>query len=125
MLCKNIKMKKIICLFVVTVCTTIVMAQSKKVNISFKNDYEDVFHLALVIYTPDGKGITRVSNVEPKAIKEYRFDEGTEIYIADWRQEAFAMKGNDIKKSNAKPYIVLKQADNNKEILLSTTANKL
>jgi hypothetical protein len=118
-------MKKIICLLVVTICTTIVIAQNKKLDISFKNDYNDVFHLALVIYTSDGKGITRVSNIEPKAIKAYIFEEGTEIYIADWKQEAFAMKENDIKKSGAKPFIVLKSGDDNKQILLSTTANKL
>jgi hypothetical protein len=25
------------------------------INISFSNDYKDVYHLSLIIYTPDGK----------------------------------------------------------------------
>ena len=67
------------------------------INISFSNDYKDVYHLSLIIYTPDGIIQTRVSNLNPEQIKSYSLPLNTEIYIADWKQEAFAMKGNDIK----------------------------
>lgn len=90
------------------------------VKLSFKNDYDDVYHLSLIIFTPDGKGQTRVSNVDPNAIKEYNFPVGTEIYIADNKQEAFAMKGNDIRKTDAKPWLIVSDTDNNSIILLSS-----
>jgi hypothetical protein len=92
----------------------------KKVTISFVNDYKDVFHLSLIVYTPDGKNETRVSDVKPGETKAYVYAAGTEIFIADWQQEAYAMKGNDIKKSGAKPYLVITAQDNEKTIQLST-----
>jgi len=90
------------------------------IKLSFKNDYEDVYHLSLIIFTPDGKGQTRVSNVDPNTIKEYNFPIGTEIYVADNKQEEFAMKGNDIKKTNAKPWLVVSKTDNNRIVLLTS-----
>jgi amidase len=92
------------------------------IRISFKNDYQDTYHLALIIYTPDGKNQTRVSNLKPNQIKTYSFPIGSEIYIADWRQEAFAMKGNDLKKTGAKPSINLQSSDDKRVINLSTLA---
>lgn len=80
-------------------------------TISFKNDYQDTYHLSLIIYTPDGKNQTRVSDLIPNQTKTYTVPVETEIYIADFKQEAFAMKGNDIKKTDAKPYIILKATD--------------
>jgi len=90
------------------------------VKLSFKNDYEDVYHLSLIIFTPDGKGQTRVSNVDPNTIKEYNFPIGTEIYVADNKQEEFAMKGNDIRKTNVKPWLVVSKTDNNRIVLLTS-----
>jgi hypothetical protein len=43
----------------------------------------------------------------------------TEIYIADNKQEEFAMKGNDIRKTNAQPWLVISINDKNRIILLS------
>jgi hypothetical protein len=91
-----------------------------KINISFSNDYKDVYHLSLIIYTPDGKIQTRVSNLNPEQIKSYSLPVNTEIFIADWKQEGFAMKGNDIKSTGVKPYIVLKESDAQKVIILSS-----
>lgn len=90
------------------------------INISFSNDYQDVYHLSLIIYTPEGKIQTRVSNLNPDQIKAYSLPVNTEIYIADWKQEAFAMKGNDIKSTGVKPYIVLKDSDAKRTIKLSS-----
>ena len=89
-------------------------------NISFSNDYKDVYHLSLIIYTPDGKMQTRVSNLAPNEIKSYSLPANTEIYIADNKQEAFAMKGNDIKSTGLKPYLVLKESDAKLVIQLSS-----
>ncbi|WP_396192463.1 hypothetical protein [Flavobacterium sp.] len=69
---------------------------------------------------PDGKNQTRVSDLNPNQTKTYTFPVETEIYIADDKQEAFAMKGNDIKKTDAKPYIIVKATDDNKLINLTT-----
>lgn len=93
------------------------------INISFSNDYKDVYHLSLIIYTPDGKIQTRVSNLNPNQIKSYSLPLNTEIFIADWKQEAFAMKGNDIKSTGVKPYLVLKAFDAQRVIRLSTLGN--
>ena len=90
------------------------------INISFSNDYKDVYHLSLIIYTPDGKIQTRVSNLNPDQIKSYSLPVNTEIFIADWKQEAFAMKGNDIKSIGVKPYIKLKESDAKRVIILSS-----
>jgi hypothetical protein len=90
------------------------------VNISFSNDYKDVYHLSLIIYTPDGKIQTRVSNLNPDQIKSYSLPVNSEIFIADWKQEAFAMKGNDIKATGVKPYIILKESDAKRVINLSS-----
>ena len=81
------------------------------VSIIFTNDYKDLYHLSLIIYTPDGKIQTRVSNLIPEQVKSYSLPINTEIFISDWKQEAFAMKGNDIKSTDVKPFIVLKQSD--------------
>jgi hypothetical protein len=115
-------MKKIIMMALAVLFTTAAFCQNKNVTISFNNDYKDVFHLSLIIYTPDGKNETRVSDVQPGQIKKYEYPAGTEFFIADWKQEAYAMKGNDIKTSGAKPYIVLRNADNNKIIKLSAVS---
>ena len=93
------------------------------VNICFSNDYKDVYHLSLIIYTPDGKIQTRVSNLNPAEIKTYSLPARTEIFIADYKQEAFAMKGNDIKATGVKPFLVLKDSDSEVRINLSSIAN--
>lgn len=95
----------------------------KPVTITFSNDYKDVYHLSLVIYTPDGKSQTRVSNLEPEKNKTYRFPVGTEIFIADRKQEAFAMKGNDLKVSGLKPTIILTEGKAEINVLLSSLAS--
>ena len=92
----------------------------ENINISFSNDYKAVYHLSLIIYTPDGKIQTRVSNLTPDQIKSYSLPVNTEIFIANLVQEAFAMKGNDIKSTGVKPYIVLKDSDAKRIILLSS-----
>lgn len=92
----------------------------ENISISFSNDYKDVYRLSLIIYTPDGKIQTRVSNLTPDQIKSYSLPVNTEIFIADRKQEAFAMKGNDIKSSGVKPYIVLKDSNAKRVIRLSS-----
>jgi hypothetical protein len=92
----------------------------KPVTISFTNDYKDVYHLSLVIYTPDGKGQTRVGDLNPGQTKTYTFPAGTEIFVADWKQEAFAMKGNDIKATGIKPTIILADTTKKLTVILST-----
>lgn len=111
-------MKKSIAILVIFI--QVVVYGQKDSTISFKNDYQDTYHLSLIIYTPDGKNQTRVSDLNPNQTKTYSFPVGTEIYIADYKQEAFAMKGNDIKKTDAKPYIIIKPTDDNKVINLTT-----
>lgn len=88
-------------------------------NVDFLNDYKEVYHLSLIIYTPDGKIQTRVSDLTPNQIKFYSLPVNTEIYIANKKQEAFAMKGNDIKSTGVAPYIVVKGSDDNRVIKLS------
>lgn len=88
-------------------------------SISFKNDYADVYHLSLIIYTPDGTNQTRVGNINPGDTKTYSLPVGTEIYVADNKQEAFAMKGNDIKATGLKPTFVVAAE---KSIILSSLA---
>jgi hypothetical protein len=114
-------MKKIIFFLSSLTLLNMASAQNKTnlVSINFQNDYEDVYHLSLIVYTPDGKSQTRVSEVPPKTTKAYEFPAGTEIFIADWKQEAYAMKGNDIKTTNARPYIILQNTDDKKVIKLS------
>jgi hypothetical protein len=94
-----------------------------RLSISFFNDYPDVYHLALVFYKPDGTSQIRVSDVKPLEIKTYDIPEGTEIYIASRSQEAYAMKGNDIKASGAKPWLVANMNDNKRTIKLTALAN--
>jgi hypothetical protein len=96
--------------------------QRKKVTLSFVNDYKDVYHLSLIIYTTDDKNETRVSDVKPGETKSYVYPAGTQIFIADWKQEEYAMKGNDIKQSGAKPYIALTAQDDKKVIQLSAVS---
>ena len=92
----------------------------QNVTISFQNDYGDVYRLSLIIYTPDGKNQTRVGEVEPSQIKTYSFPVGTEIYVADWKQEAFAMKGNDIRTTGVKPTFVLTDSKRTFQVALSS-----
>jgi hypothetical protein len=96
------------------------LTSQKTIDISFVNEYADVYHLALIIYTPDGKCETRVSDVKPFGTKKYSYPANTEIYIADYTQEAIAMKGIDLKASGLKPYIVLDAKEEQVTILLST-----
>jgi hypothetical protein len=114
-------MKKIMTLIAAAFISVAAFGQNKNVAVIFNNDYKDVFHLSLIIYTPDGKNETRVSDVQPGQTKKYEYPAGTQIFIADWKQEAYAMKGNDIKASGAKPYIVLQKTDN-KTIQLSAVS---
>lgn len=112
-------MKKFAFIFSLFLVAFSVKAQDN-VNIRFSNDYKDVYHLSLIIYTPDGKIQTRVSNLDPDQVKSYSLPVNTEIYIADYKQEAFAMKGNDIKATGVKPYIVVKNSDAQRVVLLSS-----
>lgn len=114
---------KLIILSIFTFLNFSVFGQ-EDIKLSFKNDYEDVYHLSLIIFTPDGKGQTRVSNVAPNNIKEYNFPIGTEIYVANDKQEEFAMKGNDIRKTNVKPWLVVSKIDNNRIVLLTSIPQK-
>ncbi len=109
-------MKKVI-LFLAFLIVSFTYGQ-ESINISFLNDNKDVYHLSLIIYTPDGKIQTRVSNLSPDEIKSYSLPTNTEIFIANSNQEAFAMKGNDIKLTGVKPYIVLTDSDNKRVIRL-------
>lgn len=93
------------------------------VTISFKNDYEDVYRLSLIIYTPDGKNQTRVGDLKPGQVKAYSFPAGTEIFVADRKQEAFAMKGNDIKTTGVKPSIILTESKDDTVVTLSSFAD--
>jgi hypothetical protein len=117
-------MKKAFFLIFTLFFSTLLLAQTKSVNIVFENDYKDVYHLALVVYMPYGKGETRVSNVVPSQTKSYDFPIGSEIFIADWKQEEFAMKGNDIKKSGVKPFKILSAIDDGLVIKLSSLVSK-
>jgi hypothetical protein len=115
-------MKKIITVIAAAFISVAAFSQNKNVTVIFNNDCKDIFHLSLIIYTSDGKNETRVSDVQPGQTKKYEYPAGTEIFIADWKQEAYAMKGNDIKASGTKPYIVLQKTDNNKTIKLSAVS---
>jgi hypothetical protein len=107
--------------FIYSLSLFVFSASAKEnIQISFSNDYKDVYHLSLIIYTPDGKIQTRVSNLAPNELKSYSLPANTEIYIADNKQEAFAMKGNDIKATGVKPYIVVKNSDVQRVVLLSS-----
>jgi hypothetical protein len=114
----KIKMKQIITTILLALLLKGSVAQNK-VSISFNNDYADVYHLSLIIYPPDGKNQTRVSDLQPGTTKTYEWPTGTEIFIADWQQESFAMQGNDIKATGIKPYMVLQNSDDKKVIQLS------
>ena len=94
------------------------------IRISFSNDSKDVYHLSLIIYIPDGSIQTRVSDLNPEQVKSYALPVNTEIFIADSKEESFAMKGNDIKSSGVKPFIVLKDSDNKRVIMLSSLGHK-
>ncbi|QBN17602.1 acetamidase/formamidase family protein [Flavobacterium nackdongense] len=110
-------MKKSI-LLVVLFIQALVYSQ-KNIKINFVNDSKDVYHLALICYTPDGKSQTRVSDLKPFEIKSYSFPEKTEIFIANFAQEAFAMKGNDIKQTGVEPNIILTDKENDTSVKLS------
>ena len=112
-------MKKINLFTLLLLCVFSVTAQ-ENIEIRFSNDYKDVYHLSLIIYTPDGKIQTRVSNLTPDQLKSYSLPVNTEIFIADRKQEAFAMKGNDIRSTGVKPYIVIKGSDAQKIIRVSS-----
>ncbi|OYU85756.1 MAG: hypothetical protein CFE24_00695 [Flavobacterium sp. BFFFF2] len=110
-------MKQSIILFVLFMQAAVYGQQN--ININFVNDYKEPFHLALIIYTPDGKNQTRISDLKPNEIKSYSLPDQTEIFVVDDKQEAFAMKGNDIKQTSTAPFIVLRPKDNHKSIKLS------
>jgi hypothetical protein len=114
-----LQMKKAIAITFFLCCIYTVNGQ-KNIHFSFSNDNKAIYHLSLIIYTPDGKIQTRVSNLTPQEIKSYSLPVNTEIYIADANQEAFAMKGNDIKSTGVKPYIVVKGSDDNRIVKLSS-----
>ena len=118
------KMKKI-ALFLTFLSFVFSSSAQQGLEISFSNDYKDVHHLSLIIYSPDGKIQTRVSNLNPAQIKSYSLPVNTEIFIADWKQEAFAMKGNDIKATGVKPYLIVKESDANRVIKLSSIVPKV
>lgn len=106
---------------ILTLLSFVFSASAQQANdISFLNDSKEVFHLSLIIYTPDGKIQTRVSDLVPDQIKTYSLPVATEIFIADGKQEAFAMKGNDIKATGVKPFIVVKNSDAQRVVLLSS-----
>ncbi len=108
---------------ILTLLSFVFSASAQQANdISFANDSKEVFHLSLIIYTPDGKIQTRVSDLAPDQIKTYSLPVATEIFIADGKQEAFAMKGNDIKATGVKPYLVLKESDAKRVIKTSSIA---
>ena len=111
-------MRKVITLFAFLILTF--TYGQENITISFSNDFKENFHLSLIIYTPDGKIQTRVSDLASKEIKSYSLPINTAIYIANAGQEAFAMKGNDIKSTGAKPYIVLTNSDIKRIIKLSS-----
>jgi hypothetical protein len=96
----------------------------QSVTISFQNDYQDVYRLSLVIFTPDGKNQTRVGDLQPTQTKTYRFPTGTKIYVADPKQEAFAMKGNDIRTTGVSPTFVLTDSQPNIKVALSSLKGK-
>ena len=79
-----------------------------------------MYHLALIIYTPDDKVQTRVSNLKPEETKTYTFPTGAEIFVADRKREAFAMKGNNIKSTGIKPAIVVKDSSKKVAVILSS-----
>ncbi len=112
-------MKKITFLLTLFLVTFSVKAQ-ENVNMSFSNDLNEPYHFSLIIYTPDGKIQTRVSNLSPDQVKSYSLPINTEIFIADSKQEAFAMKGNDIKSTGVKPFIVLSEPDFKTTVKLSS-----
>lgn len=116
-------MKKLVVLVALFLVVVSVNAQDV-IRISFSNDSKEVSHLSLVIYTPDGKIQTRVSDLTPGQIKTYSLPVNTEIFIASRNQEAFAMKGNDIKSTGVKPYLVLKDSDDERIIQLSFLAKE-
>jgi hypothetical protein len=106
-------------LFIFTIFITLQTTAQNRLTISFFNDYPDVYHLALIFYKPDGTSQVKVSDVKPLEIKTYDIPEGTEIYFASRSQEAYAMKGNDIKASGAKPWLVTTMNDNKRTIKLT------
>ncbi|MEY4289330.1 MAG: hypothetical protein RLZZ30_1418 [Bacteroidota bacterium] len=112
-------MKKITFLLTLFLETFSVKAQ-ENVNISFSNDLNEPYHLSLIIYTPDGKIQTRVSDLSPDQVKSYDLPMKTEIFIADSKQEVFAMKGNDIKSTGVNPFIVLSEPDYKRTVKLSS-----
>jgi hypothetical protein len=110
---------KLILLFTAMFFGTMAYGQ-KTVKVSFTNDYPDVYHLSLLIYTPDGKNQTRVGDLQPGQVKTYSLPPRSEIYVADWKQEAFAMKGNDIRATGVKPSFVV--ADNKDSIVIALSS---
>jgi acetamidase/formamidase len=98
----------------------------QNITVRFVNDYPDTYHLALIIYTPDGKSQTRVSNLPPGQSKTYSLPIGSSVFIADYKQEAYAMQGKDIRESGFVPLLVLNEKDRNRSIQLSSLGvNKL
>ena len=110
-------MKKLF--FIILLFVAMEATAQNRISISFFNDYPDVYHLALIFYKPDGTSQIRVSDVKPLELKTYDIPEATEIYIASRSQEAFAMKGIDIKSSGVKPWLVATMNDNKRTIKLT------
>lgn len=99
--------------------TAINTTAQNRLSISFFNDYPDVYHLALVFYKPDGTSQVRVADVKPLETKTYDLPVGTEIYVASRSQEAFAMKGNDLKANGVKPWLITTMNDNRRTFKLT------
>jgi hypothetical protein len=110
---------KLLLLFTALLLQQVAYGQ-RDVRVSFQNDYQDVYHLALIVYTPDGLNQTRVSNLTPGQVKEYTFPSGTQVFVAEPGQEAYAMKGNDIKAAGVKPTFTVGAGTSNLTIALSS-----
>ena len=107
-----------------TILTLLLFAQAfvyaqSEVSISFQNDAPGTSHLSLIVFTPDGQGQTRVSDLKMDEKKTYTWPAGTEIFVATLEQETLAMQGQDIKKSAAKPFLILQTRDDKRIIKLS------
>lgn len=120
---KSNKMKKLVIAILLISSTVTANSQNEKVSISFFNDSEDVYHLALIFFLPDGSGQTRVSDLEPMTSKKYDLLPGSSIFIADYKQEAWAMQGNDIRTTGTLPWLIVKIEDDKKVFKLSEIKN--
>ncbi len=84
------------------------LAQSSDEAIKFKFKNGSVFpkKLTLISYTPGDNGNgTQGFWMWPGGTKEFRFKEGTKLYMADQKQVDIVMGGNRI--DNEKPFLVV------------------